>query len=218
MLGLCVAVLHLAVGYQAGIIRVMAVDYDDWLPITCLAERAGVSQPCMSLRVKKYVAAGLLEPKTGLNGQKLISTAACDTLRALRAARRGAPTAGQKPIPKAPRPPAPIELVDGADPDRVESLHEAQRRKTSKQADMIAIALQERRGELLPVADVSDAMRRAAETITRSLEGYAARSAELVAAVLKDGEIGARRVAKAHTLAVRATIASEMRKLASPGL
>jgi hypothetical protein len=82
-------------------------------------------QPCMSLRVKKYVAASLLEPKTGLNGRRFIHVPSYDALRWQRAERRDAPTVGPKPTPKVSRPTAPIE------PERAESLLEAQRRKTA---------------------------------------------------------------------------------------
>jgi hypothetical protein len=111
-----------------------------------------------------------LETRSGINGQPLINVVAYDALRGQRAPRRGAPRVGPKPIPKVPRPDAPIETAVGGDyPDRAESLHQAQARKTSRQVDLAALALQEKRGTLVPVEEVADAMRRCADVIVRSL-------------------------------------------------
>lgn len=187
-----------------------------WLSVTALARLKGVTKQTISERVKKLVAQGLVELRPGKGREKLVEVAAYERAigqvgdpakqLALETKEHLEPQAHGGALLRR-------EAAEPTDP----GYRDAATREKLAKAQIAEIELEERLGRLVAIADVEDAMVGCAQTIIGALERLPLKSAEMVAAVGKDGEIGARRVIKAMTFELRTAIAAAMSRAAGGG-
>jgi DNA-binding MarR family transcriptional regulator len=172
-----------------------------WLSVSELARLRGVDKAAISRRAKRYEEQGLLKPKAGRGGVKLICVAefdraagmATDAVRELNGAGGGAA-------------PAPVAATAG-DP----VLPREQARRAAYDADLKKLDLDERLGKLLPVEDVEHAMVECAEAMVRIIDQVPGRAEEVAAAVASDGTAGARTFLRDFARDLRTRLAQEMR-------
>jgi DNA-binding MarR family transcriptional regulator len=177
-----------------------------WLTISELAKREGVGKPTISERVKRLEADGLVKSKPGRGRQKLVNLAQylVATNKAGDAAKQLA--ADTRAEADAPQPPEP-----GGDP----TYRAAQTRRAQLDADLKEIELAQKRGELLPVADIEDAAGKFAEAIVRVLDRIPTRADEIAAAVGRDGTTGARAKLKEIVRDLRTAVAESVTLIAA---
>lgn len=173
---------------------------DLWVPIAELARMKGVSKQAISKKVERYASQGLVETRPGERGAKLVSPAQYD--RADGKAGDAIRTLAQAPQAKG---------ID--DP----ILAREQARRVQYQADIAKLDLDERLGKLLPVEEVTTAMARCAEALTRAIDQLPSRADDLSAAVAREGALGARTFLKGIARELRAALAKEMRLLEADG-
>jgi hypothetical protein len=97
---------------------------------------------------------------------------------------------------------------------------ESQASKVRYEAELKKLELLNRRRELVPISGargVAAAANNAASAIVRVIDGLPSRAADMVAAVNKGGEHGARTLLRALTVEIRKTITAEMTALARHG-
>lgn len=191
-----------------------ASDNSLWISINQLAQRAGISTPVMSRRIKHLEEQGLIETRPGRQGAKLVNIAAYDRIRGktidgVRAvnarASRGADVA--------------FGAVGGLSPDPEEKvLSREQARRVSYQAELARLDLEERLGKVVPIDGVRDAIAKCAEKIVSAFESVPGKADELAAAVGKDGIQGARIFLKTYKGELRRAVAAALRSLAEEGL
>jgi hypothetical protein len=175
-----------------------------WLSVSELARQRGVDKAAISRRAKRYEEQGLLTPRPGKGGVKMINVAefdraageATDAVRVLNGA-----GGGQVASSGALAPGDPV-------------LAREQARRASYAADLTKPELEERLGHLIPVADVEAAMTRCAESMVRLIDQLPARADESAEAVARDGVHGARMFLRGAARDLRATLARDMRLLA----
>lgn len=175
-----------------------------WVSISELAKRKGLRKQTVAEKVSRYEAQGILTTQPGGRGRpKLVNLAefdkvageAGDAIRELSAV-TGAPSEG-KP--------------EGNNP----VLAREQARRVAYQADLAKLDLDERLGKLLPIDEVEKAMVRCAQALVRAIDRLPGRAEELASRVAHEGSQGARAILKETARDLRATLAREMRLLAS---
>lgn len=173
-----------------------------WLSISALAKRKGVKKQTISERVARLEADQLIKTKPGPNRAKLVNIAEYD--RAV----------GQVGDPAKEAAAATKAGDAGTDEQRDPRYRDAKASDAFYGAELKRLEFEERIRKLVPVADVQLAEDECARKIVADLERIVLCSAEIAAAVGKDGEQGARRVLKRAVFDVRKQIALAMRGLA----
>ncbi len=174
-----------------------------WLSVTELARLRGVDKSAISRRAKRYEEQGLLTPRAGKRGVKMICVAefdkaageATDAVRALNGSRGGAAA-------------APVAALPG-DP----VLAREQARRASYDADLKKLELQERLGELVPVEAVREAIVAVSENFVRALDQMPSRAEEGFAEANKGGLAGFRAFLRALANGVRDTLERDLKAL-----
>jgi hypothetical protein len=162
------------------------------------ARHRGVSRPAVS----KYIATEKikLEPSQDGSGRMIIDVAAADLALANSQER--------------------VTLLGGGEPSRrggsgIGKLTQARTATETYRARVAELDYEERVGKLLVAADVTAAMRLCAETIARDVELINLAAPELVAAFRQGGEDGVRVALRKMTRRVLATIAENLRAVAT---
>ena len=170
--------------------------------ISDLAAMLGVDKAAVSRRVARFEASGQLARAVTSPGRpKLVNVAAylaaaeqsADAIRALNGT--GEPA---------------DEPKEALSP----SLAKEQTRRVAIQADLAQLELDKARGALVAVADVRDAMARAAGELVRGLDMLTARADDLAAAVASGGVPGLRLALKEMVRGLRERLAGDMTLLA----
>jgi MarR family len=204
----------------------MADDADNgWLSITDLARAIGRDKAGVSRRVARFEAQGLLKTRVGESGQKLVNRAEFDrvasaTVDAIQEAngraaspinRMAAETNGRRRAVASPV--AAAAMVDGPD-DPILSRQQA--RKTMLAADIAQLQLDELRGSLVRVADISAGAAVQGETLARRIDQMLPEWADdLAAVVAKDGTAGLRAALKVKARELRDVLAEAFATLAA---
>ncbi len=174
-----------------------------WLSVSDLARQRGVDKPAVSRRAKRYEEQGLLTPRTGKGGVKMINVAAfdraagevTDAVRELNGLGGGAAA-------------TPVAAAPG---DHV--LAREQARRASYDADLKKLELEERLSELVPVKDVEAAIVALSENFVRALEQIPSRAEEGFAEASKGGLAGFRGFLRALANGVRDTLERDLKAL-----
>jgi DNA-binding MarR family transcriptional regulator len=174
-----------------------------WLSVSELARQRGVDKAAISRRAKRYEAQGLLTPRAGKGGVKMINVAefdraageATDAVRALNGAGGGAQATQVAAVP--------------GDP----ILAREQARRASYDADLKKLELQERLGELVPAKDVQEAIVALSENFVRALDQMPSRAEEGFAEATKGGVAGFRAFLRALANGVRDTLERDLEAL-----
>lgn len=182
-----------------------------WVTVSELARLRSVNKSTTSRQVDKLVEAGQLATKPGARGAKLVNLAAFeaaldqlgDAGKAL-AAETVKATAGL-----AAEAPAAAPATGG------NAYRDAATRAKEYEADLKQIELDRQRGLLVPVADVTAAAIKCAETIVRTVDRLPTRYDDVAAAVTTEGPLGARRVLKEFARELRRELAEAMQSLAT---
>lgn len=115
----------------------------------------------------------------------------------------------------APRAASPAPTVRPEQHENIAALTKARTETEIYRAERARIELEEKRGKLLKVEDVVASMEKCAAVIVRELEGLPNFADELVAAIAKDGNGGARSILKRISREIRAQLERNMRLAAS---
>lgn len=182
-----------------------------WMSVSDLAKRAGVKKQSIAERIARFEANGLVHTRPGPGRTKLVNVAefdraAGDTIDLTRAANGG----GRTDAESAPELPATSETPSAS---RSYSLEQA--RRTSYEAELKRLDLEERLGKLLPIEDVTNAMTRCAEAMVRAIDQLPSKADDLASAVAANGSQGAARALKTIAHDLRETLARELASLES---
>ncbi len=176
-----------------------AASIDGWASVSELARLRGVQKSAISKRVTRLEALGVLHPKAGPRGKKLVSLAEferaiAETTDAVRESNgRAAQPAG-----------APSDPV----------LAREQARNAAIRADLAQLDLDERLGKLVPVADLTAGAEMQGENLARVIDQIADRADDLAAVVAKDGAAGLRAALRALARELRGQLADALAVLA----
>lgn len=182
--------------------------------ISDLARRKGVSKQAIAKRVDRFEAEGLLTTTQNSRGHRLVPLALYDRLTG-----DTADLGRSRPSARAPEMPggaedAPLFVDRAPAAPAVDSptgtYTAAQARDKQYQADLREIQLAEKKGEILLVVDVAQAMADAAEIIVRRIQQIPALADEIAAAVAKGGADGARRELKAISNSICQSVADAL--------
>lgn len=179
------------------------------LSLSELARTRKRDKALISRQVKKLVAAGKLKIRDGERGEKLIDPA--EFARALGeivdpTKVQAAATARHFRAAAAPQPP------DASSPPEP-TFSAAQLQKIHFEAELKKLDLAERRGLVVPIADVIAALREAGDAAVQLIDRLPLRSADLVEAVGSNGEAGVRALLKAIAFELRSGLAEAFAKL-----
>jgi DNA-binding MarR family transcriptional regulator len=174
-----------------------------WLSVTELARQRGVDKAAISRRAKRYEEQGLLHPRVGKGGAKMINVAefdraageATDAVRELNGSQGGAAAVSVATAP--------------GDP----VLAREQARRASYDADLKKLELEERLGELVPVAAVQEAIVTLSENFVRALDQIPSRAEEGFAEAGKGGLAGFRAFLRSLANGVRDTLERDLKGL-----
>jgi DNA-binding MarR family transcriptional regulator len=166
----------------------------DHVSLAELARLRGVSKQAITKRVDRLEQRGAVATWRGARGARLISVAAfdrateetTDAVRAGNGAQADAPIASPK-------------------------LAQAQALRAGYAAELARLDLEERKGNLVPTAEVAAAMTECATALARGIDQLPARADDLASAVAKDGTAGARALMRTIARDLRATLAREMK-------
>jgi hypothetical protein len=197
---------------------------NEWLSISDLARAIGRDKGGVSRRVARFEAQGLLKTIVGNVGQKLVNRAEFDrvalaTVDAIQEAngraaspvdRMAAETNGRRRATA-----SPVAAADMGDASVGPRLATEQARKTMLAADIAQLQLDELRGSLVRVADISAGAAMQGETLARRIDQMLPEWAdELAAVVAKDGTAGLRAALKGKARELRAELAEAFAALA----
>lgn len=177
-----------------------------WISISELARLRGVDKAAISRRATRLEELGALATRPGPRGSKLINAAEfaravenlTDTVREANGRRGGAARDGE----------------GGASSDPV--LAREQARKTQISADIAQLQLDELKGLLVRVADISAGVAIQGETLARRIDQMLPEWADdLAAVVAKDGTAGLRAALKGKARELRGALADTFAALAS---
>jgi hypothetical protein len=185
--------------------------------VSGLARQRGRDKALISRQVAALVAGGKLKTFAGARGAKLFYAAEFDQARADIAdpiKEQAAATArlfrGEERASAIAAPPAHIEASEP-------TLSDAQRQKIFYEAELKKLDLAERRGLVVPIAGVIDALRQAGDAAVQLIDRLPLRAADMTEAVGKDGESGARALFKAIAFELRNSLATAFAKLEVDG-
>jgi hypothetical protein len=131
-----------------------------WLSVSEIARQRGKSRQAIAKRVAELVEAGKLETRPGPNGTKLVHLAQFD---------RAVGETGDAFKETAAETRAELDAGAGADPTSP-ALRDHQARAAQYSADLKYLDLEERLGNLVPIAEVKEAGQKAAEAIVRIVD------------------------------------------------
>jgi hypothetical protein len=173
------------------------------LTVSEVAERDRVSKQAVSKKVKELIDLGLTVERDSRGFVSKLNVVEYDRLRG----RTDDPSKAQAPGRSAAAPAA--KPVDDQD-----SYKEALRTKTWHESERLRLDLEERRGELLRVDAVADAVMSCATTITAIVDRLPNVADDLVAAIAKDGVHGVRVALKQMAAKLRTDIAKALTGIA----
>jgi DNA-binding transcriptional MocR family regulator len=182
---------------------------DAWLSVSALARALGRDKAGVSRRVSRLESEGLLKSRVGNAGQKLVNRAEFDrvaemTTDAIQTA-NGRRRAADSPV-------AAADMGDVVGP----VLSHQQARKTQISADIAQLQLDELRGSLVRVADISAGASVQGETLARRIDQMLPEWADdLAAVVAKDGTAGLRTALKGKARELRGALAEAFAALAA---
>jgi DNA-binding MarR family transcriptional regulator len=183
---------------------------DAWLSVSALARELGRDKGGVSRRISRLEAQGLLKPRVGKAGEKLINRAefdrvAVETVDAIQEA-NGRRRAAASPV---------VE-DDMGDASVGPRLATQQARKTMLAADIAQLQLDELRGLLVRVADIDAGAAIQGETLARRIDQMLPEWADdLAAVVAKDGTAGLRAALKGKARELRGALAEAFAALAA---
>ncbi|PTW53908.1 MarR family protein [Breoghania corrubedonensis] len=180
-----------------------------WVGVRQLAEMKGVSHPAISKRLRRFEEAGLVtvrrEGRRTLVNVAQWDAAADEVTDPARLA--GAETTRQMS--------AEMDATNADAPtgSNTKAYSYQQARKAEYDADLKEIELAKQRGQLLPIAEVEDAMIRCAESLVRAIDQLPAGADDLAAAVSRGGVPALRDALKIKARELRLKLAEKMRLL-----
>jgi hypothetical protein len=187
----------------------------NWITVSALAERLGISKQSLSERVCRMEERQQLQTRRQ-GREKLVDAdefhrVSAQTQDAVRALNGSTAKRRQRQ-----HPPAKAARSDSRKPleSAGNGLAQEQARRASYSADLLKMQLDERLGQLLPRRDVESAMIECATALTRVINKIPEHADVLAAAVAKDGAAGARCALKKFGINLRAELAAEMKLLA----
>jgi len=191
------------------------------LSLSELARTRKRDKALISRQVKKLVAAGKLETREGERGEKLIDPAAfaralgeiADPVKVQAAATARHFRAPESPAGATKPQPGATAAPSGAEP----TLSGAQLQKIHYEAELKKLDLAERRGLIVPIADIIAALRAAGDAAVQLIDRLPLRSADLTEAVGANGEAGARALLKTIAFELRTGLAEAFAKLETQG-
>jgi hypothetical protein len=170
--------------------------------VSQIAERDGVSKQAVSKKVGELVASGLTVERAPNGNVRTVNVVEYDRLRG----RTDNPSKEQRPARSEPDPGA---------KDEGDSYKEALRTKTWHESERLRLDLEERRGSLVRVDAVTDAVVTCAGSITAIVDRLPNAADDLVAAVSREGVHGIRVELKKLASRMRREIAEAMAQVAS---
>lgn len=168
-----------------------------WISVSDLAKLKGVSKQAVAKRVDRFVAQGMLQPRPGPRGTKLINLAEFD-----RAAHEM------------------TDLVRHENGVRSQSgvgdpiLAREQARRAAYDADLKKLDLEERLGQLVRRSELEPAIAKCAEAIVSIIDHLPNRADDIAAAMTRDGASGLRALLKGISFEMRETISRRMGEIA----
>lgn len=168
-----------------------------------VAARDRVSKQAVSKKVRDLVDVGLTVERDGKGHVKKLNVVEYDRLRGRTDDPSKAQAPGRSAIAPAPKP------VDDED-----SYKEALRTKTWHESERLRLDLEERRGELVRVDSVTDAVVTCATSITAIVDRLPNVADDLVAAVSREGVHGVRVALKQLAAKLRTEIAEALAGIA----
>ncbi len=188
------------------------------ISVSELARQRGRDKALISRQVAKLEEAGKLKTHVGPRGAKLVDPAeferaiaavsdavkeqAAATVRLVKTERVDSPAASPPP--------------HGA-PDEATTFSAAQRAKIYYESELRKLDLAERRGQVVPIADVVAALRQAGDAAVQLIDRLPLRSADVAEAMSKNGEAGVRALLKGIAFELRTGIAAAFTKLEAEG-
>lgn len=191
---------------------------NEWLSLSEVARRTGVSVASVCRKVKQLEQSGLLTSRlTGAGGSRLVDLD--EFIRVQESMRDAVQTANSAPKARrraeardgAVRAPAAREMATEV---LSTPLQDAQVRRTRVDAELKELLLKQKLGELSDTIAVREAMATAGGVIARGCDQFHMAAVEIGEAFVKGGEQAARAVAKAYGRTMRQRFAAEMRLLA----
>lgn len=187
------------------------------ISVSELARRKGRDKALISRQVSRFETEGRLKTYPGAGGSKLVNIVEYDRaigetgdLLKEQAAATTRLLHDEPPIDAA----APL-APDAPAADN--SLGSAQRQKILYETELKKIELAERRGLVVAVVKLTEALHRVADAIVQLIDRLPLRAAEMAAAVAKDGEAGARALFKTIAFELRAGVARSWKDLKVEG-
>ncbi|WP_316189422.1 winged helix-turn-helix domain-containing protein [Bradyrhizobium sp. SZCCHNS1054] len=177
-----------------------------WLTISEIARQKGKSKQAISKRVKSLIEAGVLQTRPGGKNTLLVNLAQFD--RAVGqvgdAAKEQAAATVKAAEPDAQDPPPGGEAPAYRD-------HQAREKQYA--ADLKYLELQERLGNLVPIANLADKANKCAEILVQVFDRLPTYAEAMAASVGKDGAAGARAYFKEMARELRTAAAGAFRDL-----
>jgi phage terminase Nu1 subunit (DNA packaging protein) len=188
-----------------------------WVTISELARIKGVNKAWISRRVSRWEDEKLITTRSGAGGTKLVNRAEYDRL-ARETSDQVKEQAAATVREQITDPLAAIEAPAAGPGSNDRSFTQAQRERAIYEAELKKLDLAERRGLVVAIAKLTEALHRLADTIVQLIDRLPLRAAEIAAAVSKEGEAGARAVLKQIAFDLRSGIAGAFRQLEAEGL
>lgn len=192
-----------------------ASDPSLWVTISDLARLKKVDKAWISRRVGKWEQDQQITTRPGPRGSKLVNRAEYDRLA------RETTDLGKEQAAttvRVGREELPLDQLPGPAQSKDQSFSAAQRDRAIYEAELKKLDLAERRGLVVAIIKLAEALHRLADTIVQLIDRLPLRAGELAAAVAKDGEIGARTMLKTIALDLRSGIAGAFRKFEVEGV
>lgn len=178
-----------------------------WLSVTGLAQRKGVRKSTISEKVKRLVEAGRLTTKPGAGKIKLVNVAQYDlAIGEVGDSAREQGAATKKEM-ASDEPQAKPQQDSGR-------FRDEQTREKAYSADLKYFELEQRRGNLMVVAEFDAVAEDAASRIADIVDGLMAMDSELTAVAVKEGENGMRAALKRIVRQQRTDIVEAMKEMA----
>lgn len=172
-----------------------------WLSISEVARIKKVSAQAISKHVARLEAEGAIATREGPRGTKEINLAQYNL------ARNEFGDAAKELAAET------VAMSDDATPAADPTYRDAQAREKKYRADLAELEVRQRLGELVPVADLAQAVAQCAEAIVAAVERLPQQANDVAAAVARDGHAGARSILKKSARALRSAIAEALQNL-----
>jgi DNA-binding MarR family transcriptional regulator len=183
-----------------------------------LARRRKRDKALVSRQVARLVQEGKLKSYPGKGGTKLVNVAEFDRAVGETADAIREQAASTVRLLRGETDETPLSPPDAVLAPSDVTLAAAQRQKTLYEAELKKLELAERRGQVVAIAKVAEALARSADVIVQVIDRLPLRAAEVAAAVAKDGEMGARAQLKTAAYELRMGVAQALRAIENEGL